>query len=188
MRTKIAAVAVVLGAVGGCASLDRVRAPALEGGPDSSAVVVARVEARMRGYRDNVSTLEVTGGTLTSTDDGKRIDATAVDGYVVFSGIAPGTYVLTDIRGLWKDSSFTAPTSYLVPQDPAYVVALRAGELRFIGVISIEDARTPRERSVNFDLKPSQDAEAATWRWFTGVYARNAWAEPARRRLAELGR
>ena len=187
MRLNLAAVALFLAPLGACTTIERFNAPALEGTPATSALVVVRVEATNRGINDSKSLQVVVGGTLQRIDDATRIEGRAAAGYIVFSGVAPGEYRLINVLTIWNNGTYVINHRYPVPLDSsrAYDLTLRSGEPCYLGVVAIEDVTTLSERGVYFDLKDVANGEMRAWSWFAGIYAASPWAEVARRGPSE---
>ncbi|HEX9395944.1 MAG TPA: hypothetical protein VF943_04305 [Burkholderiales bacterium] len=187
MRANLTAVLSVLAGLCACSSVDRFNAPPLAGAPATSALVLVRVDASVRGFNDSRSLQVVTGGTLERIDDGRRFEGTAVAGYLVFSGLEPGPYRLTTVRTTWNNLTYVVPHLYTVPLDSAraYDLSLRTGEPCFLGVVAVEDVTTPSERGIYFELKDIANAEMKAWTWFIGIYPGSPWVDVARRGPSE---
>ena len=172
--------------LGGCSTVDRLNAPALEGKPGETGLVVVRAEATLQGFRDTSGQV-VVGGTLLRVGQGDRIEGKAAAGYIVFSGLAPGDYLLETVHTTWTDLNYTIRHRYAVGDESTAQLAVRAGEPAFIGFVRIREVRSAQEGRVYVEWRRTREDEAAAWRWFSGVFGAHPWAEAARRRLAALG-
>ena len=183
MRSLLLLAAAALAA---CASIDRLNAPALVGKPEETGLVLVRAEATLQGFRDTSGQV-VVGGTLLRIGKGDRIDGKAAAGYIVFSGVAPGDYLLETVHTTWTDLNFTIRHRYAVGDEATAQIAVRAGEPAFIGFVRIREVRSAQDGRVYVEWRRTREDEAAAWRWFSGVFGAHPWAEAARRRLAALG-
>ncbi|MDH4216729.1 MAG: hypothetical protein OEV23_07555 [Gallionella sp.] len=173
--------------LGGCATLDKINAPSLSGSPTTSALVVVKSEAVMHGMLGLKTPQQVEGGVLLSTDGSKRVEGRAVAGLIIFSDVAPGEYNLAIIQTTWRAGNMVWQHTYNVPPEKAlnFVISVKVGEPKYLGVVTIEEIRKTTERGVIFELKPSKEGEDTAWEKFTQLYQGSPWASEVQKRMAE---
>lgn len=172
----------------GCAAVDKLNAPHLSGTPASSALVVAKVEASMHGMLGITSSQEVIGGVLLSTDGSRRIDGRAIAGLIIFADVPPGEYNLARVETNWRAGNFINTHRYDVPPESAldFIMSVKLGEPRFLGLITVEEFRTTGQRGVRFALKPSNAAELDAWAKFVELYQGSPWIGAVEKRRSDI--
>ena len=182
-------VLVVASFLSGCAAIDKLTAPTLSGTPTNSALIVISCEAKMHGVLGITTSQEVVGGVLMRTDGSKRIDGQAVAGLIIFSDVPPGDYNLARVETTWRAGNMTSTHRYNVPPQSVsnFIVTVKVGELRFLGVVTVEESRRTEDRGVVFALKPSNSAERDAWEKFTQMYQGSPWTGAVQKRRSELG-
>ena len=174
----------------GCVALQKLSAPSLSGSPDSSALVIVEAEAIMYGMLGIKSSQQVEGGVLLSIDGSKRIDGGAVAGLIIFSNVPAGEYNLARVQTTWNAGNMTWQHTYNVPPDKAlsFVISVRVGEPKYLGIVTVEEVRKTDQRGVIFDLKQSKESEISAWEKFIELYQGSSWSADAQKRLAEVRR
>jgi hypothetical protein len=174
--------------VGGCASVDKLLAPSLNGTPATSSLVVVVCEATMLGVFDLRTRQKVEFGVLVGKGGYGRFVGHAISNLIVFSDVPPGEYNLTGVRTTWVAGNVSYAHSYVVPESQAssFVVKTKLGEPAFLGVVAVEEVRKLHEQGVNFTLKSSKEAEAEAWEKFVQLYSGHPWAGVAQKRISEL--
>jgi uncharacterized protein YceK len=180
---------VVIAFLSGCAAIDKLSAPTIGGTPGSSALIVVKCEATMHGVLGITTSQEVVGGVLLRTDGSGRIDGQAVAGLIIFSGVPPGDYNLARVETNWRAGNMIYTHRYNVPPQSVsrFIVSVKIGEPRFLGVVTVEESRNTDDRGVVFALKPSKSAERDAWQKFIQLYQGSPWIGAAQQRLSELG-
>ena len=172
----------------GCAAIDKLTAPTLSGTPANSALVVVKVEASMHGVLGITTSQEVIGGVLLRTDGSRRIDGQAVAGLIIFSDLPPGDYNLARVETNWRAGNMMYTHRYNVPPQSVsnFIVSVKLGEPRFIGLVTVEEMRRTDERGVRFALKPWKTIERDAWETFLQLYQGSPWIGPVQKRHSEL--
>jgi hypothetical protein len=144
----------------------------------------------MRGMLGITTSQQVVGGVLLKTDGTRRFDGQAVSGLIIFSNIPPGEYNLARVVTNWRAGNMINRHTYNVPPQSAldFIMSVRIGEPRFLGLVTVEEMRTTDERGVRFGLKPGQVAEREAWDTFMQLYEGSPWIGAVRKRQSELGR
>ena len=100
-----------------CAALDKLTAPSLIGTPTTSSLVVVKVDATVHGVFGIVTSQQIQGGVLLSTDGSKRFDGSAVADLIIFSDVPPGEYNLARIQTTWNAGTMVYTNTYNVPPE-----------------------------------------------------------------------
>lgn len=174
----------------GCATLDKLNAPSLNGGPTTSALVVVKTEAIMHGIFDIKTPQQIESGVLLSTEGSRWVDGRAVAGLIIFSDVPPGEYNLARVQTTWHAGTMISQHTYNVPPLKAlnFIINVKVGEPKYLGVVTVEEMRKTDQRGVIFDLKQSKESEVAAWEKFSELYQGSPWAIEVQKRLTELRR
>jgi len=174
----------------GCAMLDKLSAPSLNGDPTSSALVVVKTDAIMHGVFDIITSQDVLSGVLLSTDGSRRVNGSAVAGLIIFSDVPSGEYNLARVQTNWIVGNMRWQHTYNVPPAMAlnFIINTKIGEPQYLGVVTVEEMRKTDQRNVIFDLKQSKEAEISAWEKFSDLYQGSPWALKVQQKLTELRR
>lgn len=175
---------------GGCAFMDKLRAPSLNGSPATSSVVVVECEAIMSGAFGITTSQQIKGGILLRTDGSQLINGQAVGNFIIFSNVPPGEYGLARIQTTWQAGTLVNHYTYNVPPDKVlnYIFSAKVGEPKYMGIVTVEDVRTLSERGINFGIRENKDTEFAAWEKFNQIYEGSPWVFEVQKRLSELKR
>ena len=174
----------------GCAIIDKISAPSLKGDSSTSSVVVVKCEATWRGVLGIKESQQVVSGVLLSTDGTRRVNGQGVADLIIFSDVSPGEYNLARVQTTRQVGNMIWQQTYNIPGENVldYVFSVKAGEPKYIGVVTVEEIQKFTERRVIFGLKPSKEAETAAWEKFTNLYQGSSWANEVQKRISELKR
>lgn len=175
----------------GCATVDKITAPSLKGDPSTSSVVVVKCKSSWQGVLGIKESQDAVSGVILSVvspQEVKQVNGRAAANLIIFSDVPPGEYNLASVAtirhtsngGKWRQV-------YNVPGDDAtkYVFTVKAGEPKYLGVVTIEETQTLK-RSVAFGLKESSGAEKEAWEKFSSLYPQSAWTSAVQKRISEL--
>lgn len=176
----------------GCAGFAKATAPALEGAPAATGIVV--VEPDITFYANTIGTPygeRLIGGAIVRADDAKQIvSGRPTSGLVVFSNLPPGRWRLSLIEGqlpqgimLRPEDTFWRRHYEFSPESAdAFTFEVRAGEAVYAGVGIVDDDRAD-SRGVRFKRLHDPAAEARAWTWMQELYQQSAWAPVFRSKL-----
>lgn len=176
----------------GCSGFSKLTAPALEGEPAATGLVV--VEPDITFYANTIGTPygeRLIGGTLARADDAKQvISGRPTSGLVVFSNLTPGKWKLTLIEGQLDPAIHLRPEDtmwrrhYQVPPESAdaFTFEVRAGDAVYAGAGIVDDDRA-ESRGVRIKRHDDPAAEAQSWKRMDEIYATSAWAPVFRAKL-----
>lgn len=172
----------------GCAVLDKIEAPSIGSGPATSSFVVVKAEVIVRGAFDITTSQQLQGGVLLRTDGSNRIDGRAAADLIIFPDLPPGEYSLTRIQTTWQQGSIVRSNTYDVPPDKVlnYVFNVKLGEPKYLGVVTIEDARNPNVRGISYGIDNNKNEEIAAWEKISQIYQGSEWVNEVQKRLSEL--
>jgi hypothetical protein len=142
----------------------------------------------MHGIFDIKTPQQIESGVLLSTDGSRGVDGHAVAGLIIFSGVPPGEYNLARVQTTWQSGTYINQHTYNVPPREAvnFIINVKVGEPKYLGVVTVEEIRKTDQRSVIFDLKQSKESEVAAWEKFSELYQGSPWASEVQKRLTEL--
>jgi hypothetical protein len=172
----------------GCTAIDRINAPTLSGNPATSALVVVDCEAVMHGMFGVKSPQQVVQGQLLDSDGFNPIEGRAISGLMIFPRVPPGRYYLARVNTVWQAGTISNEHTYVIPPEkvPILTVNTKAGEPRFLGIVTVEEIRNRRERGINVGLRPGKEAELKAWQRVLRIYQDSPWDKSIRQRIAEI--
>ena len=171
----------------GCATVDKMKAPSLEGDPSKFAVVVVKFESTWQGLLSITKTAQ---HPVKGLIDGEAAQAIGrgVGDLIIFPNVPPGECKLGAFelaRKMQNGGEFSQ--MYAIPRESVkdYTFSVKAGEVKYLGVVTVVEKQNPK-RSVDIGLKPGKEAEIAAWEKFITLYPGSSWANEAQKRISEL--
>jgi hypothetical protein len=180
----------------GCSSFAKLTAPSLEGGPETTGMVV--VEPDITFYANTIGTPygeRLIGGALARADDPKHVvQGRLTSGLVVFSNLTPGTWRLTLIEGQLDPAIHLRPEDtmwrrhYEVPPELAesFTFEVRAGEVVYAGAGIVDDDRA-QTRGVRMIRQDDPAAEQQAWKRMADLYGTSSWGSILHARVGSAG-
>ncbi len=169
----------------GCATIDKIKAPSLDGDPSKLAVVVVKCESTWQGLLGIKTPQQPVSGIISGT--GADAHGRGVADLIIFRYVPPGECKLVAIQLTRKEYNQQVWQSYGFPPESVkdYTFSVKAGEVKYLGVVTVEETQKLK-RAVDFGLKPGKEAEIAAWEKFISLYPGSSWANAAQKRISEL--
>src|SRR6185436_4462571 len=168
----------------GCATVDKIKAPSLDGDPSKFAVVVVKCESTWQGVLGIKTPQKPVKGAIAC--EGPTAVGRGVADLIIFRDVTPGECKLGAIE-LTRSmpNGGQAWQLYAVPPDKDYTFSVKAGEVKYLGVVTVVETQKLK-RTVDIGLKPGKEAEIAAWEKFITLYPGSSWANEAQKRISEL--
>jgi hypothetical protein len=170
----------------GCATVDKIKAPSLEGDPSKLAVVVVKFESTWQGLLSITKTPQHPVKGLIDGEAAQAIGRGVAD-LIIFPNVPPGECKLAAFELTRNMSNGQVWQMYAIPRESVkdYTFSVKAGEVKYLGVVTVVEKQNPK-RTVDIGLKPGKEAEIAAWEKFIALYPGSSWANEAQKRISEL--
>jgi hypothetical protein len=170
----------------GCATVDKIKAPSLDGDPSKLAVVVVKCESTWQGLLSISKTPQKPVKGLIDGEVAKAHGRGVAD-LIIFPYVPPGECKLVAIELTRKMNNGEVWQMYGMPRESVkdYTFSVKAGEVKYLGVVTVVETQKLK-RAVDIGLKPGKEAEIAAWEKFLTLYAGSSWANEAQKRISEL--
>ena len=169
----------------GCATVDKIKAPSLNGDPSKIAVVVVKCESTWQGLLGIKTPQQPVSGIISGEVAEAR--GRGVADLIIFRYVPPGECKLVAIELTRKVYNQQVWQTYGIPRESVkdYTFSVKAGEVTYLGVVTVDETQKLK-RAVDFGLKPGKEAEIAAWEKFITLYPGSSWANEAQKRISEL--
>lgn len=170
----------------GCSTVDKIKAPSLEGDPSKVAVVVVKFESTWQGL---LSITKTPQHPVKGLIDGEAAQAMGrgVADLIIFPNVPPGECKLAAFELTRNMPNGQVWQMYAIEGERVkdFTFSVKAGEVKYLGVVTVLEKQNPK-RSVEIGLQPGKEAEISAWEKFATLYPGSSWANAAQKRIAEL--
>ncbi|KPK09817.1 MAG: hypothetical protein AMJ68_11095 [Acidithiobacillales bacterium SG8_45] len=158
----------------------------LFGSPADSALLVVEGELYFKDMFGRVKRTPITAATVSRPKDNRFVKISAHKGMVVFSKMAPGRYVLTEINAQPGNKELNLQPD--LAQQKQFAIEIKAGDIGYIGKLDVEAEFSLKRIGSTFVFQKNGAIELNAVKTLKNKYKKSKWVARFDQRIAELSK